>query len=245
MNKIDSILPELLNILMIAEGTLKSSRDTILTVERTSSKRKSSSKKRKKPAKKQKNQTKPKKQVLKKADDKKKYFHYNIEGHQRRNNLTYLMTVKNRKKDQPSEGMSDLLVIKFDLTIFSSSNWILDSGSSAYLCTSVQGLEEVRGLKEGQITLRVGNGARVVAVAIGIYPLQLSLDISLILKDCYYIPITSRNLIFKSMLAQDNYNFYFNKDMCAIYFGNKVVARAFLMDGLYHLHMDASVNNNE
>ena len=47
------------------------------------------------------------------------------------------------------------------------------------------------------------------------------------------------------MLAQDNYNFYFNKDICSIYFRNKVVARVFLIDDIYHLHMDASVNINE
>ena len=47
------------------------------------------------------------------------------------------------------------------------------------------------------------------------------------------------------MLAQDNYNFYFNKDICSIYFRNKLMARAFLIDGLYHLHTDTSVNINE
>ena len=47
------------------------------------------------------------------------------------------------------------------------------------------------------------------------------------------------------MLAQDNYNFYFNKDIYVIYFGNKVVAYAFLIDGFYRLHMDANVNINE
>ena len=93
MNKIDSILFELLNMLVTAEGTLKISRGIVLTVERASSQKKSSFKK-KKPAKKQKNKTKPKKQVLKKADNKKKCFHCNIEGYQRRNCLAYLTTVK-------------------------------------------------------------------------------------------------------------------------------------------------------
>ena len=47
------------------------------------------------------------------------------------------------------------------------------------------------------------------------------------------------------MLVRDNYNFYFNKDMCIIYFRNKVVAHAFLIDDFYHLYMDVSVNINE
>ena len=47
------------------------------------------------------------------------------------------------------------------------------------------------------------------------------------------------------MLAQDNYNFYFNKDICSIYFRNKIITCTFLIDSLYHLHMDVSVNINE
>ena len=165
MNKIDSTLSELLNMQVTVEGTLKSLKSTVLIVEQTSSKRKSSFKK-KKLAKKQRNEAKLKEQILKKADDKKNYFHCNIEGYWRRNYLAYLATVNNRKKDGPSEGTSDLLIIETNLTIFSSSSWVLDFDSSAHLCISMQDLEEVRGLREGEITLRVGNGARVT-VAVG------------------------------------------------------------------------------
>ena len=61
MNKIDATLLELLNMLVTAKGTLKSSRGIVLTVEQASSKRKFSFKKEKKLTKKQKNETKPKK----------------------------------------------------------------------------------------------------------------------------------------------------------------------------------------
>ena len=47
-------------MLVIAEGTLKSLRDTVLAVEWASSKKKSSFKKKKKSTKKQKNEAKPK-----------------------------------------------------------------------------------------------------------------------------------------------------------------------------------------
>ena len=33
--------------------------------------------------------------------------------------------------------------------------------------------------------------------------------------------------------------------MCSIYFENKIIACTFLIDGLYHLYMDASININE
>ena len=82
MNKLDCTISELVNMLVITEKTLKSSRSTVLTVERTSSsKRKSNWKKKSKPTKKQKKESKPKKDILKKAEAKKKYFHYDAEGH--------------------------------------------------------------------------------------------------------------------------------------------------------------------
>ena len=33
--------------------------------------------------------------------------------------------------------------------------------------------------------------------------------------------------------------------MCITYFENKIVTRTFFIDGLYHLHMDASININK
>ena len=52
MNKIDCTIPKLVNMLVIMEETLKSSKDTILTVEQISLKRKSTGKKKVKSTKK-------------------------------------------------------------------------------------------------------------------------------------------------------------------------------------------------
>ena len=104
-------------------------------------------------------------------------------------------------QDVPFEGISDLLVIETNLIIFSSFSWILDFDSSVHLCASMQDLEKIRRLREGEITLRVGNRAKVTAIAIETYSLRLPLGFSLILKDCYYVPTASRNLIFISMLV--------------------------------------------
>ena len=65
--------------------------------------------------------------------------------------------------------------------------------------------------------LRVSNEAKVAAEAIGTYPLRLSSGIRLDLKECYYIPIASRNLIFVSILAQEGFEISFNKDFYSIY----------------------------
>ena len=149
----------------------------------------------------------------KKAAEKEKYFHYNSDSHWKRNCPQYLATLKN-KKDGPSGGM---LIIESNLTVFSASSWVLDSGSSAHLCTSMQGLEESRRLRDEDTILRVGNGERVATVAMGTYPLRLPLGLDLVLRDYYYVPAVSRNLISVSCLAQEGYVISFHKDHCNIF----------------------------
>ena len=88
MKKIDCTLTKLLDMLVITEKILKSSRGTILTVEW-------------------------------------------------RNYPEYLKILKKNKSDTPLEGMSDLLMKETNLTVFSTPSWATNSGSSAYLCTSM------------------------------------------------------------------------------------------------------------
>ena len=133
----------------------------------------------------------------KKAVENEKYFHCNSDGHWKWKCTQYLATLKN-KKDGPSGGM---LILESNLTVSSASSWVLDSDSSAHLCTSMQDLKESRRLRDGDMILHVGNGARVAAVAVGTYPLRLPLGLDLVLRDCYYMPTVSRNLISVSCLA--------------------------------------------
>ena len=170
INKLDCTIPKLVNILVTTERTLKSLRGTVLAVERTSSERKFSWKKKNKFAKKQKKESKPKNDVPKKAEAKKKCFHCDAEGHWRRNYPLYLESLKIKKGDKLSEGM---FVIESNLTISSTSSWVLDSDSNAHIYTSMQGLTESRRLREGDMILRVGNGAKVAAEVISTYSLRL------------------------------------------------------------------------
>ena len=50
---------------------------------------------------------------------------------------------------------------------------MIDSGSSAHLCTTLQGLEDNRRLRKGEMILRVENGAKIAVVTVGMYSLQL------------------------------------------------------------------------
>ena len=110
-----------------------------------------------------------------------------------------------------------MLVIESNLMISSISSWVLFSGLSAHICTSMQGLIESRRLREDDIILRIDNRAKIAAEAVGTYPLRLSLEFRLDLKDCYFIPVASWNLISVSVLVQDGFEFNFNKDFCSIY----------------------------
>ena len=118
MHKMQCTLAELMNMLVTAELSMKGSKGSVLTVERTSSKRKFFGKK-KKSAKKQKVDGKKKKtEPKKKAADKGKYFHCQSDGYWKRNCPQYLTTLKN-KKDGPSR---DMLILESNLTVSSASS---------------------------------------------------------------------------------------------------------------------------
>ena len=72
--------------------------------------------------------------------------------------------------------------------------------------------------------LWVDNGAKVATEAVGTYPLRLPSGVRLDLKDCYYVPVVSQNLISVSVLAHEVFEIYFNKDFCFVYLRNKLVA---------------------
>ena len=81
-----------------------------------------------------------------------KYFHYDFDGHWKRNYPIYLESLKKKKKkdNAASEGMLDMLVIETNYTISFTFSWIMDFGSSDHLCTSIWGLEKSRRLREGE-----------------------------------------------------------------------------------------------
>ena len=117
---------------------------------------------------------KKKAELKKKAADKKKYFHCNNDGHWKQNYPTYLAILKNKKEAGPSKGM---LVIESNLMVSITSSWMLDSSSSAHLCTFMQNLEDSRRLRDGEMIQCIENGARVATVMVGTYPLRLPSDL--------------------------------------------------------------------
>ena len=149
---------------------------------------------------------KPKKNPM----EKEKYFHCNSNGHWKRNCPANLASLKKKREGGLSEGM---LVIETNLIVSSTSNWMPDARSSAHLWTSLQGLKDSRRLRDGEMILYVRNGANVATVAVEMYPLWLPSGSILELRDYFYVPTVSKNLISISCLAQDGYVTRFYKDL--------------------------------
>ena len=76
----------------------------------------------------------------------------------------------------------------------------------------MQSLIESRRLRECDMNLRVDHRAKITTKVVGTCPLRLPSVFRLDLKDCYFVTVASQNLIFISVLAQDNFDFNFNKD---------------------------------
>ncbi|VFQ82726.1 unnamed protein product [Cuscuta campestris] len=64
---------------------------------------------------------------------------------------------------------SGIYVIEVNMSDITS--WVMDTGCGSHICTSMQNLHECRQLTEGEIQLKVGNGALVYALAVGTYNL--------------------------------------------------------------------------
>ncbi|KAK8491395.1 hypothetical protein V6N11_073721 [Hibiscus sabdariffa] len=107
-----------------------------------------------------------------------------------KNCLVYLEDVKKAK----AVGASVSCIYVIDVNMSTSTSWVLDTGCGSHICTFAHGLHMRRNLAKGDVDLRVGNGARVVALAVGTNVLSLPSGLVLNLENCYFVPkILSNN----------------------------------------------------
>ena len=143
-----------------------------------------------------------------------------------------------RKKKGSETTTSGIYVIQVNLS--TSTSWVLDTGCGSHICVNVQGLKQSRKLAKGEVDLRVANGARVAALAVGNFELTLPTGLILILNNCYYVPAMSSNIISVSCLDKDGFRFIIENNTISIYCRDIFYGIAHLMNGLYVLNFDES-----
>ena len=117
-----------------------------------------------------------------------------------------------------------------------------------HICSNVQGLKRTRELAKGEVDLRVGNGARVAALAIGTYVLSLPSGLTLELNNCYYVPSVNQNLISVSTLDSEGFHFMIKNNSFYIHKDEICYSTAHCVNGLYLLDLDKQlfhVNNSK
>ena len=84
----------------------------------------------------------------------------------------------------------------------------------------------------------MGNGARVAALAVGVYDLTLPNGLIFKLKNCYYVRTVSRNIISISCLDVDGFHFIIKNNIFSIYNADIFYRNAHLSNGLYVLNLE-------
>ena len=242
MNEIDKTLPQLLSMLRTAETNVKKAKpNAILMVQKDKSKAKGKAMGKNKKGQKPKGKSKPNSTLKPKGGVPKEgnCFHCGETGHWKRNCKIYLEELKKKKGSETSAP--GIYVIEVNLS--TSSSWVLDTGCGSHICVNVQELEKSRSLTKGEVDLRVGNGARVAALAVGTYVLTLPTGLVLELDNCYYVPSITKNIISISCLDKIGFSFIIKDNCCSIYLNDMFYGIAQLINGLYVLNLDMPIYN--
>jgi hypothetical protein len=150
-----------------------------------------------------------------------------------------------KKKKGNETSASGINVIEINIVVYSSDSWVFDTGSMIHTCKSLQGLSPTRRFAKGELDVRVGNGAKIAAIAVDTFHLPLSSGLVLELNNCYCIPPLCKNIISYSCLEEVNgYDIIIKNKRCSIYYNGIFYALCPLVNGLYVLHLeDKSVCN--
>ncbi|KAJ9547812.1 hypothetical protein OSB04_020355 [Centaurea solstitialis] len=166
-------------------------------------------------------------------------FNCNQKGHWKRNCPALLAEMKKQKAIEA--GTSGMFTI--DLFTYDSDSWVLDTGCGTHICTTFQGLRSEERLKPGQMELRMGNGAKVAAVARGIYDLELPNGLTLSLSKCLFVPSITRNIVSFSQLRKAGFMFIFSDDDSILaYLHNVLYFVAKPHNGIYEIDLQNSRN---
>ena len=230
MNKLDVSLAELHNMLKTAESNFPSKKSSVLLIGEGSNPKK----RKKNPSNKKK--VGGKKPVPPKAEDPKSKavcFHCNKVGHWKRNCKVYLAELKKKKGSETTASVSGMFMIEVNMSLNQISTWVLDTACGSHICNSLQGLRRSRTLEEEEVILRMGNGARVAAEAVGSFDLHMPTGKTIVLNNCYFVPSIVRNIISIPMLDLAGFSFVIQNNKCSILRDNVLYGSGILNNGLY------------
>jgi hypothetical protein len=120
---------------------------------------------------------------------------------------------------------------------------VLDTGSYAYIYSNMQTLRNKKLLGKGEMLLRVGNRASVAAIAVEDLDLYLLSELILELKDVYFDPSISRNIISVSCMDIDSFIFSIKDQYFSFYRDGIFYSSAQVVNDLYVLEMNNQVLN--
>ncbi|KAJ1274607.1 hypothetical protein BS78_05G074500 [Paspalum vaginatum] len=187
MNSLDKTLTELHGMLKTTKDSIKKTATHVMMIQRDSKKMKRKGKGKGKAEDRIQN---PKLDAKPKASPSPsdKCFHCGDSGHWSRNCQKYL----EEKKKGSETSTSGINVIEINLATSSSESWVFDTGSMIHTCKSLQGLKQTRSFARGELDVRVGNGAKVAMLAVGIYHLSLPSGLVMEFNNCYFILALSK-----------------------------------------------------
>ena len=135
-------------------------------------------------------------------------------------------------KKTNNTGMSLSLVTETYIAAVSASTWCVDTGATDHVCNTMQGFQQSRMLRDGEIYVFMGDATKVAVVAVGVVTLSFGFNRILVLNNCLYVPSFRRNLISVSKLALDGYNVCLDRNV-SIIMNKRVICSGTLQDNLY------------
>ena len=238
MNDKETSIPKLINLLKTVEPTLKKEGKIVMLVDSFGSK----NKKKRKITKKKEGAAKKK---AKETSSKGTCFHCGKEGHWKINCKAYMESKMKVAFDAPSS--SGIYVIEVN-TVSRDNLWVLDTDCGSHICNYMQGLRNSRRLAKGESDIQVSNGARVAAIAIRTYVLNLPSGLCLNLDNFFYVPASTKNIIYVSCLNKNGFHLNFHNSGCYIMLNDVFYIGGTLSNGIYILDMSnpiLNVNDNK
>ncbi|GKA93522.1 retrotransposon protein, putative, ty1-copia subclass [Tanacetum coccineum] len=170
-------------------------------------------------------------------------FYCNTKGHWKRSCPKYLKDLKDGKVEKGSH--SGMFMIELHNTT-TSDLWVLDTGCGTYICIILQGINESRRLKHGELNLVMGNRKITPVTRIGKYELMLKSGVRIDLNNCCYSSEMTRNIISFHALFKDGYKFSFDNENgdILVYSNGCFMFKASPCEGIYETIECISHNGN-